>query len=224
MAKDETPTKGIPAAAYALIGTIITAMAGILVVYFQVIVPKELEIQTTQTAEMFHSNQTDTALARISTPTFTSTSAPATDTPTFTASPTGTPEPGTTFTPTFTITPSPTEIPEIAGNEYCINARSIYVREGPGMSYNAFGALTFQDCPFFDARNPDSSWIRISAGQPDYLALAGGWVRSDFVRPTDFDSLPVIQPTPTPTLSPTPTFTDTAEPSSTPTPTDTPQG
>jgi hypothetical protein len=223
-----SPQKGIPPAMYALIGTIITAMVGVLVVYFQVITPKLIELHATQTAEILHINMTDTALARIPTSTatmvvptatFTPTSISDTLTPTLTSTLTLSPTPITsTVTPTFTPTPRPTATLDIDGFEYCVNARSIYVRDGPGTEYSYIGALTYQDCPFFDARNPDSSWIRVSAGQPGYEPLSGGWVRTDLVRPTDFDTLPVIEPTPTPTP------TDTPEPPPTLTPTNTPLG
>ena len=230
MSKEETPAKGIPPAVYALIGTIITALVGVVVAYFQVIAPKLIDLHATQTAEILHINLTDTAVARIPTttatlppvtPTFTHPAPADTYTPTITASPTATTTPPTpTSTATLTITPSltPTKTIEIAGDEYCVNARSIYVRLGPGTDYSYIGALTFQDCPFFDARNPDSSWIRVSANQPGYESLGGGWVRSDLVRPTDFENLPVIEPTPTPTP------TDTPAPPPTFTPTNTPEG
>jgi hypothetical protein len=224
MSKEEptstTPGKGIPPAVYALIGTIVTALVGVVIAYFQVITPKLIELHATQTAEILHINLTDTALARtpsitptasIFTATFTPTAVSDTFTPT--SSPTVSPTPSTT-TPTLTSTPTL----DIAGSEYCVNARSIYVRLGPGTEYSYIGALTFQDCPFFDARNPDSTWIRVSADQPGYETLGGGWVRSDLVRPSDFDMLPVIEPTPTPT----PTFTP--EPPPTFTPTNTPLG
>ena len=219
MSKDETPAKGIPPGLYALIGTIITALVGVVVVYFQVITPKLIELHATQTAEILHINLTDTALARIPTSTATFTLTAITDTFTPTSSPTLTPTPSSTsLTPTFTATLKPTATPDIEGSEYCVNARSIYVRTGPGTDYSYIGALTFQDCPFFDARNPDSTWIRVSARQPGYETLGGGWVRSDLVRPSDFEMLPVIEPTPTPTPTSTP------EPPPTFTPTNTPQG
>jgi hypothetical protein len=217
MSTDQTPAKGIPPAVYALIGTVITALIGVVVVYFQVITPKLIELHATQTAEILHINLTDTALARLPTSTFTLTLVPATFTPTFSPSPSPSETP-TSTTPTFIPTPTPTRTPDIVGSEYCVNARSIYVRLGPGTDYSYIGALTFQDCPFFDARNPDSTWIRVSSGQPGYETLGGGWVRSDLVRPMDFDTLPVIEPTPTPTP------TNTPEPPPTFTPTNTPQG
>jgi hypothetical protein len=213
---------------YALIGTIVTALVGVVVAYFQVITPKLIELHATQTAEILHIYMTDTALARIptstatlvpATATFTLTSISDTHTPTLTSTETLTPTPITsTVTPTFTFTPRPTATLDIDGFEYCVNARSIYVRDGPGTEYSYIGALTYQDCPFFDARNPDSTWIRISLGQPLYEALGRGWVRSDLVRPTDFEMLPVIEPTPTPTP------TETPEPPPTLTPTNTPLG
>jgi hypothetical protein len=215
MSKDEAPAKGIPPAVYALVGTIVTALVGVVIAYFQVITPKLIELHATQTAEILHINLTDTALARLPTSTFTPTSEPATFTPTFSPTPSEMP---TSTTPTFIPTFTPTKTPDITGSEYCVNARSIYVRVGPGTDYSYIGALTFQDCPFFDARNPDGTWIRISSGQPDYESLGGGWVRSDLVRPTDFDMLPVIEPTPTPTP------TNTPEPPPTLTPTNTPLG
>jgi hypothetical protein len=213
---EETPTpanspqKGIPPAVYALAGTLITAMVTVLVAYFQFYLPTQRQIEATQTADEIFYRRTETARAQISTLTFT---------PALTHTSTESPDANTsTFTPTFTATPTRTATPEIAGAEYCVNARSIYVRLGPGTDYSYFGALTFQDCPFFDARDPDSTWIRISMGQPLYEALGGGWVRSDLVRPTDFEMLPVIEPTPTPTP------TETPEPPPTLTPTNTPLG
>jgi len=220
MSKDETPAKGIPPGLYALIGTIITAMVGVVVVYFQVITPKLIDLHATQTAEILHINLTDTAQARI--PTSTATTSISTATFTLTAiTDTFTPTSSPTLSPTLSstnLTPTFTATPDIDGSEYCVNARSIYVRTGPGTDYSYIGALTFQDCPFFDARNPDSTWIRVSAGQPGYETLGGSWVRSDLVRPSDFDMLPVIEPTPTPTP------TNTPEPPPTFTPTNTPQG
>ena len=222
-----SPTKKeIPAAVYALVGTVVTAMVTVLVAYFQFIIPAQQSIKATQTADELYFRRTETALARL--PTFTATKVESTNTPTstptpdtptatFTITPTDTPI-TSTVTSTFTLTPRPTATLYIKGSEYCVNARSIYVRTGPGTEYSYIGALTFQDCPFFDARNPDSTWIRASAGQPGYESLAGGWVRSDLVRPTDFDMLPVIEPTPTPTP------TETPEPPPTITPTPTPEG
>lgn len=207
MTKEEPTAKAIPPAAYALIGTLITAMVTILVAYFQFYLPSQKQLEATQTAEARNFGWTETAKAQA--PTFTFTPIPTLVTDTLTPSPTSnllTP----TFTLTLTATPTQTIPPLVNGSEYCINARSIYVREGPGTTYNAFGALTFQDCPFFDARDPASTWIRISIGQPGYEALGGGWVRSDLVRPPDFDMLPVIEPTPTP--EPPPTFTPTPTP------------
>jgi hypothetical protein len=213
---EETPTpanspqKGIPPAVYALAGTLITAMVTVLVAYFQFYLPTQRQIEATQTADEIFYRRTETARAQLPTLTFT---------PFPTHTPTESPNANTpTFTPSFTATSTRTATPEIAGAEYCVNARSIYVRLGPGTDYGYFGALTFQDCPFFDARNPDSTWIRISAGQPGYEALGGGWVRSDLVRPPDFEMLPVIEPTPTPTP------TETPEPPPTLTPTNTPLG
>ncbi len=213
---EETPTpvnspqKGIPPAVYALAGTLITAMVTVLVAYFQFYLPTQREIEATQTADEIFYRRTETARYHIPTLTFT---------PNLTHTPTELSTPFTpTFTPIFTATFTRTVTPAIAGAEYCVNARSIYVRLGPGTDYSYFGALTFQDCPFFDARDPDSTWIRISMGQPLYEALGGGWVRSDLVRPPDFEMLPVIEPTPTPTP------TETPEPPPTPTPTNTPLG
>ena len=127
-----------------------------------------------------------------------------------------------TRTPTVTLTP--TDYGQPVGEKYCVNVRSVYVRAGPGSSYAAMGGLTFEDCLYFDSRVEHESlveaeegpttvtttWVQISASQPAYAELEGGWVRADLLRPDDYSLLPII--TLTPSLTPSP------EPSPTPTP------
>jgi hypothetical protein len=145
----------------------------------------------------------------------------ATRTATGTATPSATQESATS---TASITATPTILGQPAGEKYCVNVRSVYVREGPGSNYGVLGGLTFEDCPYFDARaefevqvgseegpiTQTVTWLRLSSSQPDYQDLEGGWVRADLVRPDDYNLLEII--TLTPTLTPSP------EPSATPTP------
>jgi hypothetical protein len=195
--KDE---KDSSTARYALIGTIITAIIGLLgtaiTLYFQTVVPTKIALQATQTTEM---RQTLVAqMTQSVTPTFTPSPTPVTPTPVIpTHTPTQTPFPPT---PTPTLTPTPTFI----GLKFCINPRSVNVRNGPDISFEAIGWLTFEDCLYFDGRTADNAWLRIESGQPLYMSLGGNWVRSDLVRPTDFDQLPELESPPTPTPTPTP--------------------
>jgi len=85
------------------------------------------------------------------------------------------------------------------------------VRIGPDFAFESIGYLTFEDCLFFDGRNEAGTWLRVESNQLDYLNLGGSWVRSDLVRPQDFDQLPVLESPPTPTPIPTETQTPTPE-------------
>jgi len=173
--------------------TIITAVIGLigtlLTLYFQYLTTtRPLELAATQTADARIFQLTLAAL----TPGPSLSTATATFPPTATLEPTVV-RPSATFTATRTL--APTEL------KFCIDARSIYVRAGPGTEFGAIGALIFEDCLYFDGRNPDSSWLHISPDQDKYSNLNGGWVRSSFVRPQDFTQLPIILP---PTATPTP--------------------
>lgn len=195
-----TPT--VIVAVIGLIGTLATLYFG----YLQNTRP--LELAATQTAE---ARAFDLTLAAL-TP---SPARPTTVVPSPTPSPVAPTE--TPLAPTFTatreptlasgtFTPGPTRTARADELQFCINSRNINVRSGPGTDYGPIGILTFLDCPYFDGQNPDASWIRISGDQENYLSMSGGWVRTNLVRPQDFNELPIIYPpTATPTLSPTPT-------------------
>lgn len=199
--KDDSPetknnwiTPTVIAAVIGLIGTVLTLYFGYLTS------TRPLELAATETADARIFLLTLAALSpNKGTPTVTTT---ATFLPTLTATllpaiPTPV-QPTSTRIPTRTL--APTEL------RFCIDARSIYVRAGPGTAFGAIGSLSFEDCLYFDgqspdSQNPDSSWLHISPDQDNYISLNGGWVRSDLVRPQDFTQLPLILP---PTETPTP--------------------
>lgn len=193
-------------AKYALIGTIFTAVIGLigtgLTLYFnylEKVEPQKLALQATQTAE---ARLTGTAGAVTVT---------ATNPPTFTSSPTREPTDAPTLTasptvilssPTFTTTPTSV----ISGVKYCVDTASLNVRAGPGLDYPVVGGLSMDTCIYFDGRLEDleNKWVRISPGQEGYLALGEMWVYGGFLRPQDFERLPVVTPPPPPP-APTPT-------------------
>jgi len=75
-----------------------------------------------------------------------------------------------------------------------------------GLNYAIMGGLLQDTCLFFDGRLEDleNKWVRISQGQDGFLHYGGYWVYGGFLRPQDFERLPVISPPPPP---PTPTHT-----------------
>lgn len=113
-------------ALFGVIGVAITAYFG----YKQARLPFEAQATTlalTMTAE--HARVlTLTALAG------------STGTATATVTPSAT-QTQATFTPT--ITGTPTTFGQPAGEKYCVNVRSVYVRTGPGSDFGALGGLTF---------------------------------------------------------------------------------
>ncbi len=190
-------------AKYALIGTIVTAAIGLigtaLTLYFnylEKVEPQKLALRATQTAE---ARLTQSSLAVTPTNTYTPSLTPSqSPTPT----PTGSPTPMLP-SPTFAATPT---IP-IGGVKYCVDTSSLNVRAGPGLDYDVVGGLLQDVCIYFDGRLEDleNKWVRISPGQEGIVYLGGMWVYGLFLRPQDFERLPVVTPPPPPPApSPTP--------------------
>jgi hypothetical protein len=204
--KEPKETKELsPGAKYALIGTIVTAVVGLigtgLTLYFnylEKIEPQRLAIQATQTAE---ARQTELALRATATvthtPTATLAAVPTLDPTLPAASPTA------TFTPTLTATATN----PASGIKYCVDTAALNVRAGPGSDFNVIGALRQDDCIYFDAYAVYEGgyyWLRISPGQVGILDLGGAWVYGAYLRPQDFDRLPAATPPPPPERTPTP--------------------
>ncbi|NWG17339.1 MAG: SH3 domain-containing protein, partial [Chloroflexi bacterium] len=118
------------------------------------------------------------------------------------------PPPGSdTATPFF-----PTSTP--TGNWVWSDARSVYVRAGPGRLYLRLGDILPNEQVEPVARSQNGAWIMIR------FADGFGWIVREAVRwAENVDDLPVIAPD---NLTPTATFTPSHTPTATPTATDTP--
>lgn len=125
---------------------------------------------------------------------------PATPIPPAVVSPTN---PFAEITPTLLpLTSTPDFSSQVLAELYCTNFYSIRVRQGPSDEYPIQSVienpnnLSNPDCLLFDFRMPDSSWIRIAAGQEKskYAQHELGWVVSDQFRPLDFEKLRVYIP------------------------------
>ena len=172
-------------AKYALIGTIITAIIGLvgtaLTLYFnylEKIEPQKLALRATQTAE---ARLTQSALSVILTNTYTPSPTPS---PSPTSTPTVSPTPMLS-SPTFTATPTT----PVSGVKYCVDTSSLNVRAGPGLDYDVVGGLLQDVCIYFDGRLEDleNKWVRISSGQEGISHLGGMWVYGVFLHPQDFE-------------------------------------
>lgn len=182
----------------AVIGLLGVAVTGYFA-YLQMIVPQQIALHATQTAEQRGTNAADTQTARAEA---------LTNTPTLTPTPTSeVTTTGPTVTPTRTRTPPGPG----AGLRFCVNAFSIYVRSGPGTQYPPLGGLMSVDCLFFDAANEDRTWLRVASNQDEaYSVLAGGWVYAELLGVSGQVNLPQV--TLTPTATPTEPPTDTPTP------------
>lgn len=202
--KEKKPKEISDGARYALIGTIITAVIGLigtgLTLYFnylEKIEPQKISLHATQTAEARILLSTDSITPS---PSFAATGTATLEkshTPTQSYSPSPFPP-----SPTYTITPTASA----SGVKYCVDTSSLNVRTGPGLDYAIIGGLLQDTCLSFDGRLGDleNKWVRISQGQEGFIHLGGYWVYGGFLRPQDFERLPVVSPPPPP---PTPTPT-----------------
>jgi hypothetical protein len=178
-------------AKYALTGTIISAVIG-LITTLLTLGYNYLQNQTNR-------HETQTAVARLTQPILTPSLTPelgpsSTPSFTYTASP--------TLSPSFT--PTPTSTQPVGGLQYCIIAGSVNVRTGPGIDYPVINTITFPACPYFDGRNDDGSWLRLTASQADYLMMGNGWINATLLTRPDSQQPPVVPvpPTPYPTITP----------------------
>src|SRR5947209_1326935 len=92
--------------------------------------------------------------------------------------------------------------------------QDVNVRAGPGTDYDQVGVLIPGQTSPIIGRNPDGTWFEIEyVGGPD----GTGWVFKDLVRVLgDLNTMPTIEPPPTPTLRPTTTPVEGATPGVTP--------
>jgi hypothetical protein len=76
------------------------------------------------------------------------------------------------------------------------------LRAGPGTDYDLLGALAYGDTAPATGRSAKSDWVQIAyAGGPGGRAWV--WIKTIEVQGGAVNSLPVIDPPPTPTLPPT---------------------
>ncbi len=126
--------------------------------------------------------------------------------------------------PEVVDTPSPTPPGETAtpsGPPMAVTTTDLNVRGGPGQEYPILGLLPVNTQVELSGQNPDGSWWQI-VYPPDSGERA--WIYAPFTRPSDAESVPVVETPipPTPTNTPTVTPTATASPTRTATPTSTP--
>lgn len=138
-----------------------------------------------------------------SAPSATATLAPPTEIPS--ATPSATPE-----------TPQATATPETVAAEVITNA---FCREGPGTVYRDITAYPVGTTLEVDGVNPERTWWRVM------IPSTGGscWISGNLLSLSgNTDTVPVLNPPPTPTPTITPTETLTPTESATPTVTETP--
>lgn len=89
-------------------------------------------------------------------------------------------------TPTLTSLP-PTQV---AGLEGCVTADALNVRLGPGTTFEASRLLTNGACEQFDARNADSSWLRLASP----AETPRQWVSAEYIElKGDINNLPTAE-------------------------------
>ncbi len=180
MPKEKESSQG---AKYALIGTIVTAVIGLLGTALT------LGIKYVENEQSRHDTQTAVARTALFIP------ASATPTPTPSATPSLTP---TSAAPSLTFTPTPTPTVTVTGLQYCVIAGSVNVRKGPGVEFPVIDTLDFPACPYFDGRTDDGTWLRLSTGQAGYLSLGNGWINAGLLTRPDSQQPPVVPVPPTP--------------------------
>ena len=222
MPKDPSKKPMADGAKYTLIGTIITAIIGLvgtaITLYIQNVYPLKLADRNTQTAEARPSSAVPSVAPSLTpvpdtltpslvpatatyTPTITSTPVTATLTPSLTPTLTS------TLAPTFTPSPTATATIAVDGMIYCVDTHMLNVRAGPGVNFNIIGVLPKDECIYFDGYvvfDGLYSWVRISDGQARYPEYGNAWVYGSFLRPQDFERLQLLTLPPPPVYSPTP--------------------
>lgn len=115
--------------------------------------------------------------------------------------------------PVLTTPPVPPTVelvPPAAGDPQAVALTQVYVRNGPGDTYAAYGIAQTNATARVLGKNQDGSWLVVRLN-PQNVGLGYGWVATAYTQPSNIDSVPVIAaPTPAPPVQTTPPPAGTA--------------
>jgi uncharacterized protein YraI len=105
---------------------------------------------------------------------------------------------GLAVLPTPPVPPTVELIPPAAGEPQTVALTQVYVRNGPGETYPAYGIAQTGKVARVLGKSEDGSWLTVRLN-PAVVGLGYGWVATAYTQPSNIDAVPVIA---APTLPP----------------------
>jgi uncharacterized protein YraI len=107
--------------------------------------------------------------------------------------------------PTPPVPPTVELIPPEAGDPQAVALTQVYVRNGPGDTYPAYGIAQTGKIARVLGKSEDGAWLTVRL-DPQVVGLGYGWVAIAYTQPSNIESVPVVaapdQPPPVQTTPP----------------------
>jgi uncharacterized protein YraI len=106
--------------------------------------------------------------------------------------------------PTPPVPPTVELVPPAEGDPQAVALTQIYVRNGPGDTYPAYGIAQTNAKARVIGKSQDGTWLTVRLN-PQVVGLGYGWVATAYTQPSNIDSVPVVAaPTQPPPVTTTP--------------------
>ncbi len=107
--------------------------------------------------------------------------------------------------PTPPVPPTVELVPPAEGDPQAIALTQVYVRNGPGDTYPAYGIAQTNAKARVIGKSQDGTWLTVRIN-PQVVGLGYGWVATAYTQPSNIESVPVVsapnQPPPVTTTPP----------------------
>ena len=107
--------------------------------------------------------------------------------------------------PTPPVPPTVELVPPAEGDPQAVALTQVYVRNGPGDTYPAYGIAQTNAKARVIGKSQDGTWLTVRLN-PQVVGLGYGWVATAYTQPSNIESVPVVsapdQPPPVTTTPP----------------------
>jgi uncharacterized protein YraI len=93
--------------------------------------------------------------------------------------------------PTPPVPPTVELVPPAAGDPQAVALTQVYVRNGPGDTYPAYGIAQTNATARVLGKSQDGSWLVVRLN-PQTVGLGYGWVATAYTQPSNIDNVPVV--------------------------------
>lgn len=93
--------------------------------------------------------------------------------------------------PTPPVPPTVELVPPAAGDPQAVALTQIYVRNGPGDTYPAYGIANTNALARVIGKSQDGAWLTVRI-DPQVVGMGYGWVATAYTQPSNIENVPVV--------------------------------